>query len=133
MKASGKVAVALVFVAAGSALAFVGAAPEAYRGVGDVARDPADFGGREILVKAVVAPGSVDRAGDAIVFRLEEPDASLPVRWAGARPIPEHEAGGTIEGRTVVVRGTLTLVDGAWTLVATDMQVGCASKYEAAR
>jgi cytochrome c-type biogenesis protein CcmE len=117
-------------VAAGGALAFAGAAPEGYAGVATIAADPAAFDGTEVEVKASVVEGSLDR--DALRFLVDDGRGALPVRWDPARPLPDHEAGGTIEGKNVVVKGVVVLEDGAPVLHATDMQVGCASKYRAA-
>ena len=125
-----KLLVVAGLVGAGALLAFAGAAPEGYQGVAALATDPAAFEGDEVEVKATVVEGSLDR--DAMRFVLADGHATLPVRWDPAQPLPDHEAGGTIEGKNVVVKGTLAMEDGAAVLLATGMQVGCASKYRAA-
>lgn len=130
MRKAAKLALLVLLVAAGGALAFAGAMPEAYEGVGALVDDPARFEGREVGVKATVVEGSLDRAAEPIRFLVADGSRTLEVRWDPAHPLPDHEAGGTIEGRNVVVHGTL-LRDGTGTLylLAHEMQVGCASKY----
>lgn len=131
MKKRAKLALVLLVAAAGGLIAFAGAQPEGYKSVRDLAASPESFDGREVQVKASVAVGSLTR--DPLAFALEEGTTRLRVEWASPKPIPEHEAGGTVEGRNVVVTGALARgADGDWVLRATDMQVGCASKYEPA-
>lgn len=131
MRKGAKLLVVAGLVAAGALLAFAGAAPEGYAGVAALATDPAAFAGEEVEVKATVVEGSLDR--EALRFLIGDGHATLPVRWDPARPLPDHEAGGTIEGKNVVVKGALVVeADGAAVLVAREMQVGCASKYRAA-
>lgn len=127
-----KLLVLLGLVAAGGVLAFAGAAPEGYAGVADVVRDPASFQGKEMELKASVVEGSLVRDALPVTFLVEDGDAVLRVRWDPAVPLPDQDAGGTIEGRSVVVQGRL-LADAEGTyLLARGMQVGCASKYRAA-
>lgn len=130
MRKGTKLLVVAGLVAAGALLAFAGAAPEGYAGVAALATDPAAFAGEEVEVKATVVEGSLDR--DGMRFLIEDGHATLPVRWDPAKPLPDHEAGGTIEGKNVVVKGTLVLEEGGAVLFAQEMQVGCASKYRAA-
>ncbi|HWH08911.1 MAG TPA: cytochrome c maturation protein CcmE, partial [Candidatus Thermoplasmatota archaeon] len=125
-----KLLVLVGLVAAGGLLAFAGAAPQGYAGVAALASDPAAFAGEEVEVKATVVEGSLDR--EAMRFVIGDGHATLPVRWDPARPLPDHEAGGTIEGKNVVVKGTLVVEEGGAVLLAREMQVGCASKYRAA-
>lgn len=135
MKRSAKLGLAVILVAIGGALAFVGATPQAYQTVSALANDPADWEGRLVEVKATVVPGSLNATAEdtPLAFTVRDDRMSLPVRWDAERPIPPHEDGGTIEGRTIVVKGTVVQGDdGTWFLLAEDMQVGCASKYEPA-
>jgi cytochrome c-type biogenesis protein CcmE len=133
VKKAWKLAIVLGLVVGGATLAFAGASPAALKGVTDVARDPAALAGKEIQVKATIAAGSVNRTASPLTFAIEEPGARFPVVWTSPKPIPEEEAGGTIEGRTVVVKGIVAQQGGQWVLLASDMQVGCASKYEPAK
>lgn len=127
-----KVLVVLGLVAAGGLLAFAGAAPEGYASAADVAADPAAFVGQDLEVKATVVEGSLDRDAVPLTFLVDDGRATLRVRWDPARPLPDHEAGGTIEGKNVVVHGTVMQdASGAAYLLAHEMQVGCASKYRA--
>ena len=132
VKKGPKLALVVLLVAAGGALAFAGALPEGYKSVGDVTRDPGAFSGREVELKASVIEGTLMRETLPLRFLITDGTASLEVRWDPALPLPDHEAGGTIEGKNVVVHGTVLRDDetGAPYLLAHDMQVGCASKYE---
>lgn len=148
MRKGAKLAIVLALVAAGGALAYAGAAPEGYLGAAAIAADPRAFEGREVELKASVVEGSLRRAvcdtarssADAcgrdalpVTFLLDDGQATLPVRWDPATPLPDHEAGGTIEGKNVVVHGVVRVDEaGAPYLAAHEMQVGCASKYRAA-
>lgn len=130
MRKGVKLLIVLGLVAAGGALAFAGAAPEGYAGVSDVAAHAEAYDGKEVEVKATVLEGSLDR--EALRFVVADGEATLPVRWDAAVPLPDHEAGGTIEGKNVVVKGVVVAdPEGAY-LIANAMQVGCASKYRAA-
>jgi cytochrome c-type biogenesis protein CcmE len=128
MRRAARLGIVVALVAAGGALAFAGAAPEGYKSVGDVLDDPAAFEGREVELKATVVEGSLQRGAEELSFRVADGERSMLVRWDPAVPIPDHEAGGTIEGKNVVLHGHLH--EGAF--VAHEMIVGCASKYRAA-
>lgn len=119
----------LALVVAGGALALAGALPEGYRGVGDVLRESAALEGREVEIKGTVVEGSLVRDVQPVRFLVGDGGATIDVRWDPALPLPDHEAGGTIEGKNVVVRGVLAMEDGVPYVLAQDMQVGCASKY----
>jgi len=126
-----RIGILLGILAAGGALAFAGAAPQGYAAVAQVLDEPEI--GREYDVKASVAEGSLARDTLPVTFALADGARTLEVRWDPAHPIPDHEAGGTIEGKNVVVRGTLARDDaGALYLAAHEMTVGCASKYRPA-
>lgn len=126
-----RLAILLAVLAAGGALAFAGAQPEGYASVGAVLDEPQV--GRAYDVKASVLEGSLRRDGTPVTFHVADGARTLEVRWDPARPLPDHEAGGTIEGKNVVVRGTLERGDdGALYLLAHEMIVGCASKYRPA-
>lgn len=127
-----KVGLLLALVAAGGALAFAGASPEGYLGVAAVATDPAAFAGKDVQLKGTVAEGSLARNATPLTFVLTDGGASLPVRWDPARPLPDDEAGGTVEGKNVVVKGVVQTDASGPFLLAREMQVGCASKYRAA-
>lgn len=133
MRPGAKLLIVAALVAAGGALALVGAAPEGYAATSAIVEDPAAFEGTEVEVKAAVVEGSLQRGALPVTFLLDDGRAVLPVRWDPARPLPDEETGGTIEGKNVVVRGTVLLDErGAPYLMAHGMQVGCVSKYQAA-
>lgn len=129
MRKGPKIALVVLLVAAGGALAFAGTLPEAMRSVGDVVRDPEAFEGRDIELKATVVEGSLARNATPLTFLISDGGDVLEVRWNPALPLPDHEAGGTIEGKNVVVHGTVLRDATGPYLLASDMQVGCASKY----
>lgn len=112
---------------AGAGITVAGVLPEGFASVSDVAADPGRYAHDEVHVKAIVADGSIER-GDGQLSRFAVTDtlATLPVEYRGS--LPELFAG----GKTVVVSGTLELRDGAPVLVASEIQGGCASKYEPA-
>lgn len=132
MKKGARLLVVLAFVAVGGLLAYAGAAPEGFKSVTEVVRDPAAFEGRAVELRATIAVGSLERSGDTVRFLAADDVHELEVRWNPSIPLPEHEAGGTLEGKSVVVSGVLHLTDEGMFLMADDMKVGCASKYEAA-
>lgn len=127
-----RLGILVAILMAGGALAFAGAMPEGYRGVGEVAGEPQRFQGKTIDVKASVLEGSLRRDATPMTFLLVEGAQTLEVRWDPAHPIPDHEAGGTIEGKNVVVHGTLVRDGDNYFLAAHEMTVGCASKYRPA-
>ncbi|HVL48650.1 MAG TPA: cytochrome c maturation protein CcmE [Candidatus Thermoplasmatota archaeon] len=133
MRRAAKLAIVLLLVAAGGALALIGVAPQELKSVATLVDDPEPWIGRDVGLKATVREGSLVRANGTVAFDVVGDHRVLPVRWASHHAVPEHDAGGTLEGRTVVVEGRLAR-DGAGALVflAHDMQVGCASKYEPA-
>lgn len=129
MKKAARLGIVLALLAAGGALAFAGAMPEGYRSVGQVVAAPHEFEGEELELKATVVEGTLERNATPVRFLVADGTDHLEVRWDPARPLPDHEAGGSIEGRNVVVKGTLVREGDVAYLLATSMQVGCASKY----
>jgi cytochrome c-type biogenesis protein CcmE len=125
-----KLLIVLALVAAGATLAYAGAAPQAYKSVSEAAGDPS-LVGQEVQVKASVVEGSVARNATPETFRIADGSRELLVRWNPAIPLPDQEAGGTVEGKNVVVAGTLMrdASTGQLYLQASSMSVGCASKY----
>lgn len=123
-----KVLIALGLVLAGSALAFAGAAPQDLLTVTDVASDPAAHAGGHLRMKAAIAEGSLVMNGTRVTFDIVDGDHRLPVVWTPDKPLPGGEMG--VEGRTAVLEGRLVNENGAWTILATDLAIGCASKYE---
>lgn len=128
MARRGRVFVLLAFAFAGAGLAFAGAMPEAYATVGDVVAGAAHGHADRVTIKASVLEGSLAKDGNATRFTLTDGASELPVVWT--RAMPDHETGGSIEGKTVVITGAVALVDGRPVLMGETMQVGCASKYE---
>lgn len=116
----------------GGALAFAGAQPEGYLTVAQVVDDPGAHDG-EVHLKGSIVEGSLERDALPVRFLVADGARTLEVRWDPALPLPDHEAGGTIEGKNVVVRGHVMRTDeGRLFLLAHEMTVGCASKYRPA-
>lgn len=132
MRKALKAGILVLLLVAGGALAYAGSRPEGYQGVADVVANPGAFAGREVQLKASVVPGSLERAADPVAFVIEDGHARLPVQWDPARPLPDQEAGGSIEGKNVVVTGIVVTDASGTHLVARDITVGCASKYRPA-
>lgn len=114
---------------AGGLLAFAGAQPQGFLTVAQVAEDPLAFMGRDVDVKATVVEGSLVRNATPVRFEIADGAHALEVRWDPARPLPDHEAGGTIEGKSIVVKGRIVTDPTGTYLLAHEMTVGCASKY----
>lgn len=130
VKRAARLLLLLALVVAGATLAYAGAQPQGYLGAGEVARDAAAYEGRAVEVKGTVVEGSLVRNDEPVRFLVGDGERTLEVRWDPAHPLPDHEAGGTIEGKNVVVHGTVMRDEsGAPYLLADQMQVGCASKY----
>ena len=82
--------------------------------------------GRErVRVGGVVAPGSVERHGGQVSFRLAQDAASVPVVYVGSDTLPDTFVG-----------GAQAIIEGAYaangTFQADKIQAKCASKYQAA-
>lgn len=127
MRAPAKVLAAVALLAAGTGIAFAGAAPDEHRTVTDVVADPRLGPGDEVHVKATVAEDSLDRDADPTTFLLEDPRNQLLVRHAD--PIPLERVDGTLGGRTAVVGGHLDHAGGQLVLEASSLDLGCSSKY----
>lgn len=124
-----RLALLLAALAAGGAIAFAGAQPEGYLTVAQALDAPREG---DVHVKGSIVEGSVVRDGATVTFLVADGARTIEVRWDAARPIPDQEAGGTIEGKNVVIVGTLVRDDGEPYLLAHEMTVGCASKYRPA-
>lgn len=129
VKRATRLVLLLALLAAGATLAYAGAQPQAYLAVGDVAGNPSAYAAREVELKGTVIEGSLARDAEPLRFLMGDGGSALEVRWDPARPIPE--TGGTIEGKSVVIRGQVVTDAGGTYLLADSMQVGCASKYQA--
>jgi cytochrome c-type biogenesis protein CcmE len=79
---------------------------------------------KRIRVAGIVAAGSIQREGTELVFRLEQNELTLPVRYTGSAPVPD-----------TFKDGAEALCDGRYkadgTFEAHSIQAKCASKYEA--
>lgn len=116
----------LAIGAAGAGIAAAGALPEGVVSVRDVVLQPEHFAGHEVHIKAIVQEGSVQRSGGATRFTITDTGAVLTVEYQGT--LPEQFGA----GKTVVVSGDIVPSPSGWLLMASNIQGGCASKYEPA-
>ncbi len=79
---------------------------------------------KHVRVGGVVSPGSIERQGEQLSFRLAQGKDVLPVVYAGTQTLPDTFKGGA----QAIVQGTYT-PDGVFR--ATEIQAKCASKYVA--
>ena len=130
MKTQHKVVLALGIVLAASVWALSGSSQtDPYLDVHDVERDPAVFSGSTVSVKGDVVAGSTTTDNGTIRFRLADASGdpahagrNVTVVYAGVLP----DAFGP---KMVVVTGSVVATGAGVTLHATDIQVGCSSKY----
>lgn len=80
---------------------------------------------QHLRVGGVVAPGSIERRGGQLSFRLAQDAQSIPVVYVGADTLPDTFVGGA----QAIVEGEYAK-DG--TFHARNIQAKCASKYQAA-
>ncbi len=77
-----------------------------------------------VRVGGMITPGSIQRNGEKLTFRLSQGKASIPVTYVGAASLPDDFKGGA----KAIVDGNY-LADG--TFRANSVQAKCASKYKA--
>ncbi len=77
-----------------------------------------------VRVGGTIAPGSIQRNGEMLTFRLTQEQESIPVTYVGTASLPDDFKGGA----KAIVEGTY-LTDG--TFRAQNVQAKCASKYKA--
>lgn len=80
--------------------------------------------GDRIRVGGVVSPGSIDRRGGTLRFRLEQDAYNIPVTYTGTETLPDTFVGGA----QAIVEGTY---EPTGEFHAEKIQAKCASKYEA--
>ncbi len=81
--------------------------------------------GLRVRVAGDLVPGSVQRQGEVVLFRLKQNEHSLPIRYVGRAVLPDSFQ----EGSQAICEGSITS-EGLF--VAKKVQAKCASKYEAA-
>ena len=79
---------------------------------------------QHVRVGGTIAPGSIQRSGEILTFRLEQEKESIPVTYIGTASLPDDFKGGA----KAIVEGDY-LADG--TFRAENVQAKCASKYQA--
>ncbi len=80
---------------------------------------------RDIRVGGVVTPGSIERVGTVLSFRLAQGSDSIPVTYVGDETLPDTFKGGA----QAVIQGNYTA---GGQFMADHIQAKCASKYQAA-
>lgn len=78
-----------------------------------------------VRVGGVVAPGSIERRGGAVTFRLAQDAQVIPVTYVGTDTLPDT----FVAGSQAIIEGDFTS-DGQFR--AQKIQAKCASKYQAA-
>jgi cytochrome c-type biogenesis protein CcmE len=79
---------------------------------------------KHVRVGGKVSPGSIERHGEQLSFRLAQGNDILPVVYVGTETLPDTFKGGA----QAIVQGTY-MPDGVFR--ATEIQAKCASKYVA--
>jgi len=79
---------------------------------------------QHVRVGGTIAPGSIQRNGEILTFRLSQDNQSIPVTYEGTASLPDDFKGGA----KAIVEGNY-LSDG--TFRAQNVQAKCASKYKA--
>ncbi len=77
-----------------------------------------------VRVGGVVAPGSIERRGGTVTFRLAQDANSVPVTYVGSDTLPDTLVGGA----QAIIEGDYT-AEGNFR--AEHIQAKCASKYQA--
>lgn len=77
-----------------------------------------------VRVGGIIVPGSIQRSGQTLTFRISQDKDSLPVTYIGTETLPDDFKGGA----NAIVEGDY-LADG--TFRAQQVQAKCASKYKA--
>lgn len=80
---------------------------------------------QHVRVGGVVAPGSIERHGGQVTFRLSQDAASVPVVYVGTDTLPDTFVGGS----QAIIEGSFA---SSGTFQAEQIQAKCASKYQAA-
>ena len=116
---------ALVFLSSIAAftLMMLSVDPQTQYTVDELMKSPDDFRDSEVFVRGVVSNGTV--FSDTLTFQLDGLESNITVDYSQS-PVPD----GFAEGRTIAVRGMLSLYDGIWILESNEIQTGCPSKYE---
>jgi len=121
-----KVIVALVVIAAALVVVFWGwsSTGQTYLSVSEIASSPSQFSGKAIEVRGVVSGWSGDPGSRN--FTLSDTNAALKgnINVTMTGPFPS----GFENGKTVGAKGQLDDVPSLH-MIATDLTVGCASKY----
>ncbi len=80
---------------------------------------------QHVRVGGMVAPGSVERHGGQVTFRLSQDAWSIPVTYVGSDTLPDTFVGGA----QAIIEGTYSP---SGVFQADKIQAKCASKYQAA-
>ena len=79
---------------------------------------------QHVRVGGMIEPGSIQRNGEILTFRISQDKESIPVTYIGTASLPDDFKGGA----SAIVEGTY-MADG--TFRAENVQAKCASKYQA--
>lgn len=126
-----RLAILALFAVFGAGLILISGLPDGLQGVSAIAESPAKFDGKFVALKGSVEPGSLVVTESLVKFTLTDGTKSVAVEWT--KGLPQHydtDPNATIEGRTVLIKGTVEARESGAVLLGDEMQVGCASKYE---
>lgn len=80
---------------------------------------------RRVRVGGIVVPGSIERRGGVVTFRLAQDAVSIPASYVGTDTLPDT----FVDGSQAIIEGDY---DEKGEFRAVKIQAKCASKYQAA-
>lgn len=116
-----KILVVVAIISIALAIVLWGAAPPEYITVEELMEDSDSYEGKDVTVRGKVG----NWTGGQNFTMVDHRNASLEIQVTHENPIPE----GFAEEKEVVVEGRLERDATSLTLVTTEIQVGCPSKY----
>jgi cytochrome c-type biogenesis protein CcmE len=116
-----KIIIAVIIILAAVGICVWGMIPPEFLTVSEVMDNPNKYKGKEIEVKGTVA--NLNATGPVKTFDLTDGKSVMHVEYEGALPSEFKE------GKDVVVKGKLEARGEEWVFKATEITVGCPSKF----
>ena len=113
----------LIFVALGASLWM--SPPQTPISVDELMNSPTNHENEVVVLRGTVSNGTLNM--ETSLFNLEGKNQTVTVNFA-AVAVPN----GMSEGKTILVEGDFVQLNGAWSLTAEKITVGCPSKYNSA-
>ncbi len=113
----------LIFVALGASLWM--SPPQTPISVDELMNSPTEHENKVVVLRGIVSNGTLDMQSS--LFGLEGESQTVAVNFASVA-VPN----GMSEGKTILVEGTFSQINDAWSLTAEKITVGCPSKYNSA-